>query len=153
MEIKTGLLEHPQILLLLAEHLADMNATSPPESVHALDISGLQDDNVTFWSGWKDGQLMGCAAIKRLGDGHIEIKSMRTASNARNQGVASFMLNYALNYASDEGYRKVSLETGSMDFFAPARSLYEKFGFKYCEPFGDYDLDPNSKYMTLELNR
>ncbi|KJY84520.1 acetyltransferase [Vibrio galatheae] len=149
MEIKIGLLDNPQVINLLQEHLADMNATSPPESVHALDVSALQDERVTFWSGWKDGKLMGCAAIKRIDVHHVEIKSMRTASDARNQGVASFMLQFALDFVRQEGIQQVSLETGSMAFFAPARALYEKFGFRYCGPFADYQPDPNSQFMTL----
>ena len=152
MEIKTGQLDHPAILKLLEEHLADMNATSPPESVHALDVSSLQDESVTFWSGWKANKLMGCAAIKRLDANHVEIKSMRTSSVARNQGVASLLLQHALDFSRQEGITRVSLETGSMGFFAPARALYEKYGFHYCEPFGDYTLDPNSQFMTLELH-
>ncbi|KLN65076.1 GNAT family N-acetyltransferase [Vibrio sp. VPAP30] len=153
MEIKTGQLDHPEIRKLLEEHLADMNATSPPESVHALDVSSLQHESVTFWSGWREGKLLGCAAIKRLDDRHVEIKSMRTSCKARNQGVASFMLKHVLDFVYEEGFKRISLETGSMAFFTPARTLYEKFGFGYCEPFGDYTPDPNSQYMTLELRR
>jgi putative acetyltransferase len=148
MEIKTGLLEHPQVLALLEQHLADMNATSPAESVHALDVSGLRDPQVTFWTGWKEGVLLGCAALKQLDAQHGEIKSMRTATSARSQGVASSMLTHVLDQARDNGLTRVSLETGSMDFFAPARALYEKYGFEYCEPFADYTLDPNSQFMT-----
>jgi len=151
MEIRTGQLDHPEIIKLLEEHLADMNATSPPESVHALDISSLKEQSVTFWSGWKQDQLLACAAIKCLDAEHAEIKSMRTASTARKQGAASLMLNHALEFARENGFKRVSLETGSMEFFAPARALYEKFGFRYCGPFGSYTLDPNSQFMTLEL--
>lgn len=148
MEIKTGLLEHPQVLALLEQHLADMNATSPAESVHALDVSALRDPQVTFWTGWKEGVLLGCAALKQLDAQHGEIKSMRTATSARSQGVASSMLRHVLGHARDNGLTRVSLETGSMDFFAPARALYEKYCFEYCEPFADYTLDPNSQFMT-----
>jgi len=148
MEIKTGLLEHPQVLALLEQHLADMNATSPAESVHALDVSALRDPQVTFWTGWKEGVLLGCAALKQLDAQHGEIKSMRTATSARSQGVVSSMLRHVLGHARDNGLTRVSLETGSMDFFAPARALYEKYGFEYCEPFADYTLDPNSQFMT-----
>ena len=151
MEIKTGLLEHPDVLNLLDQHLADMNATSPVESVHALDVSGLKDQSVTFWTGWKQGKLLGCAALKQIGDGHGEIKSMRTANDARGEGVASTMLTHVLQHARKSGLKRVSLETGSMAFFAPARSLYEKFGFEYCEPFSDYKLDPNSQFMTRAI--
>lgn len=151
MEIKTGTLNHPQVLNLLTEHLADMNATSPPESVHALDVSSLSHESVTFWTAWQAGQLMGCAALKRLDSQHVELKSMRTASHARQQGVATLLLDHALDVAKREGVKRVSLETGSMAFFAPARALYEKSGFRYCDPFADYALDANSQFMTLTL--
>ncbi len=153
MEIRTGHLDHPEVIRLLEDHLADMNATSPPESVHALDVSSLKDQAVTFWSGWQEEQLLACAAIKRLDSEHAELKSMRTTLDARNKGVASTMLGHALDFAREHGFKRVSLETGSMAFFAPARSLYEKFGFRYCGPFGGYSLDPNSQFMTLELQR
>lgn len=151
MEIKTGLLDHPDVLLLLEQHLADMNATSPAESVHALDVTALKDPQVTFWTGWSNGKLLGCAALKHIDDTHGEIKSMRTAETSRGQGVAASLLNHVLEYAHHSGLNRVSLETGSMAFFAPARSLYKKFGFEYCEPFADYELDPNSQFMTRNI--
>lgn len=148
MEIKSGLLHHPKVVELLKEHLEDMNATSPPESVHALDISALQDEQVIFWTSWNGEQLLGCAALKRIDANHGEIKSMRTAASTRNLGVASSMLNHVLEHARKTGLTRVSLETGSMSFFAPARALYQKFGFEYCGPFSDYKPDANSQFMT-----
>ncbi|NOH53563.1 GNAT family N-acetyltransferase [Vibrio coralliilyticus] len=152
MKIIVDELDHPDVIHLLQEHLADMNATSPPESVHALDTSALKAPEVTFWTGWKEEQLLGCAAIKELSESHAELKSMRTTPSARNKGVASALLQYAIEQARLRGYQRISLETGSMSFFKPARELYQKFGFEYCSPFADYQPDPNSNFMTLDLN-
>ncbi|GAD76729.1 hypothetical protein VAZ01S_050_00410 [Vibrio azureus NBRC 104587] len=137
--------------MLLEEHLGDMYATSPPESVHALDVEALKSPAITFFSGWLDGELQGCLAIKELTAQHIELKSMRTANASRKSGVASKLLTHALNSAIEQGYQQVSLETGTQDFFLPARKLYEKFGFRYCDPFADYEMDPHSHFMTREL--
>ncbi|MDF4797644.1 GNAT family N-acetyltransferase, partial [Vibrio parahaemolyticus] len=136
---------------LLEEHLQDMYATSPPESVHALDVSKLKLPSITFWTGWDGEQLLGCVAMSQLEDGHAELKSMRTTPSARKQGVASRLLNHVIEQAKHQGIQRLSLETGSMAFFEPAHRLYEKHGFVYCEPFGDYQPDPNSRFMTLAL--
>ncbi|MGR5238786.1 GNAT family N-acetyltransferase [Vibrio alfacsensis] len=152
MKIEVDNLERAQVIALLEEHLQDMYATSPPESVHALDLDKLKAPEVTFWTGWKDEQLQGCVAIKILDDNHAELKSMRTTPTARNQGVASLLLVHVIEQAKQKGLKRLSLETGSMAFFRPARTLYEKHGFSYCEPFGDYELDPNSQFMTLALD-
>ncbi|ELA9309228.1 TPA: GNAT family N-acetyltransferase [Vibrio parahaemolyticus] len=151
MRIETDNLERPQVLALLEEHLQDMYATSPPESVHALDVSKLKLPSITFWTGWDGEQLLGCVAMSQLEDGHAELKSMRTTPSARKQGVASRLLNHVIEQAKHQGIQRLSLETGSMAFFEPAHRLYEKHGFVYCEPFGDYQPDPNSRFMTLAL--
>lgn len=151
MDIIIDSLEGGEVIKLLEEHLADMYATSPPESVHALDVNALKSPEITFFSGWRDGQLMGCVAIKQLGESHAELKSMRTSRHARKSGVATQLLQHALNVSTERGYQRVSLETGSEEYFLAARNLYEKFGFNYCEPFADYKPDPNSKFMTVEL--
>ncbi|HHI5002076.1 GNAT family N-acetyltransferase [Vibrio parahaemolyticus] len=151
MEIKIDDLSGGEVIRLLEEHLADMYAISPPESVHALDVKALKSPKITFFSAWKNSELQGCLAIKELTPDHIELKSMRTSQSARKSGVATKLLNHALNEAIDRGYRKVSLETGTQEFFKPARNLYEKFGFMYCEPFADYKLDPHSHFLTREL--
>ncbi|TOL97897.1 GNAT family N-acetyltransferase [Vibrio parahaemolyticus] len=151
MRIETDNLERPQVLALLEEHLQDMYATSPPESVHALDVSKLKLPSITFWTGWDGEQLLGCVAMSQLEDGHAELKSMRTTPSARKQGVASRLLNHVIEQAKHQGIQRLSLETGSMAFFEPAHRLYEKHGFTYCEPFGDYQPDPNSRFMTLAL--
>ncbi|EGQ9597825.1 GNAT family N-acetyltransferase [Vibrio parahaemolyticus] len=151
MRIEIDDLERPQVLALLEEHLQDMFATSPPESVHALDVSKLKLPSITFWTGWDGEQLLGCVAMSQLEDGHAELKSMRTTPSARKQGVASRLLNHVIEQAKHQGIQRLSLETGSMAFFEPAHRLYEKHGFVYCEPFGDYQPDPNSRFMTLAL--
>lgn len=151
MKIEVDNLEKAEVIALLEEHLQDMYATSPPESVHALDLDKLKLPAVTFWTGWKDEQLLGCAAIKELDNQHAELKSMRTTPAARNQGVASQLLNHVIEQAQQKGLQRLSLETGSMEFFKPARLLYEKHGFTYCDPFDTYQADPNSCFMTLVL--
>ncbi|EGQ7663460.1 GNAT family N-acetyltransferase [Vibrio parahaemolyticus] len=151
MRIEIDNLERQQMLALLEEHLQDMYATSPPESVHALDVSKLKLPSITFWTGWDGEQLLGCVAMSQLEDGHAELKSMRTTPSARKQGVASRLLNHVIEQAKHQGIQRLSWETGSMAFFEPAHRLYEKHGFVYCEPFGDYQPDPNSRFMTLAL--
>lgn len=141
---------------LLSEHLADMFATSPAESVHALDHSALSAPAITFWTAREDGTLLGCGALKILeaapaGVRHGEIKSMRTAAGARGRGVATLMLRHILDDARARNLERVCLETGTEDYFAPARRLYERHGFTECPPFADYSLDPNSVFMELRL--
>ena len=151
MQIKVDDLNGGEVIALLEEHLADMYATSPPESVHALDISALKDPAITFYSCWKNNSLLGCAALRELDKNHVALKSMRTTAKARNLGVASALMEHLLQKATAREYQQMSLETGSMKFFKPARTLYKKFGFKYCGPFGDYQLDDNSRFMTRAL--
>ena len=137
---------------LLREHLADMFATSPAESVHALDSAALAGPAITFWTAREGSEVLGCAALKQLQQGgQGEIKSMRTAAHARGRGIAALLLARILAEARADGYQRLSLETGSQDFFAPARRLYERHGFSICAPFADYREDPNSVFMTLEL--
>ncbi|MEL4341347.1 GNAT family N-acetyltransferase [Shewanella xiamenensis] len=144
-------LKGPEIAALLTEHLEDMRATSPPESVHALDLDDLRQPNIRFWTLWDGHNLAGCGALKWLDAEHAEIKSMRTAATYKQQGVASQILQHLINDAKAAGVQRLSLETGSMTFFQPARSLYAKFGFELCSPFADYVLDPNSLFMTKKL--
>ena len=140
------------VRVLLEEHLADMYATSPSDSVHALDMNALKHAAITFWSARENGMVLGCVALKALTPIHGEIKSMRTADSGRKRGVGSALLTHLIQQAKQRGYQQLSLETGTMEYFAPARRLYHKFGFEYCGPFADYALDPNSCYMTLLLN-
>lgn len=151
MEIKLDDLSGREIVAFIGEHLMNMSTTSPPESVHALNIDGLKQPGVTFWSLWLEGELAGCGALKELDSQHAEVKSMRTAIPYRGKGVAKHMLAHLLEEAKRRGYRQVSLETGSMEAFVPARGLYEGFGFRYCGPFADYEEDPNSVFMTKLL--
>ena len=140
-----------QIINLLQEHLACMAEVSPPESIHALDVNRLKAADVTFWSVWQGHALAGCGALKELDATHAEIKSMRTASQFLRKSVASRMLEHILLVAKRRNYKRLSLETGSMDYFEPARKLYTSFGFSDCRPFGDYREDPNSMFMTREV--
>jgi putative acetyltransferase len=142
----------PDVTALLDEHLADMHDTSPPESVHALGHAALADSTITFVTAREDGELLGCGALKQLTADHAEIKSMRTAGAARGRGVATAVLGWLLADARDRGLARVSLETGTQDYFAAAHRLYLRHGFVDCEPFGDYVLDPNSRFLTLALD-
>jgi len=151
MLIRRDDLSGPEIRALLEEHLRCMHAISPPESVHALDLDALRKPEITFWTLWSDGALLGCGALKELERHHGEVKSMRTASAQRRKGAARAMLAHIVAVARNRAYTALSLETGSMDAFAPARRLYEGFGFTYCGPFADYTQDPNSVFMTLRL--
>jgi len=151
LETVLGGLDRPDVLTLLSEHLAEMNSVSPPESTHALDLAGLNDSSVTFWTVLSGEQAAGCAALKKLSPKHAEIKSMRTSNSHRGKGVAKLLMNTILTTAKQRDYQQLSLETGSMDFFLPARNLYERFGFEYCPPFADYVEDPNSVFMTLKF--
>lgn len=139
------------IARFLEEHIRDMRSVSPPESKHALDLDGLRKPNITFWSVWDGETLAGCGALKELDSRHGEVKSMRTASSHRSQGVGAMMLQHIIDEARRRGYHRLSLETGAMPFFAPARRLYARFGFTPCAPFGDYKPDPNSVFMSLAL--
>ena len=151
MDIRIDDLGGPEIAALLHEHLRDMHRVSPPESIHALDLESLRRPEITFWTIWEAGILAGCGAIKELDPQHAEIKSMRTASSHRRKGVAKQLLQHLLDVAKQRGYTRVSLETGSMDFFMPARALYASFGFENCPPFADYIADNNSVFMTKKL--
>ena len=128
-----------------------MTLHSPAESVHALDLEALRAPEVTFWTVWQASELAGCGAIKELDANHGEIKSMRTASSHLRKGVAAVLLDHILSVARERGYRRLSLETGSVEAFAPARALYGRFGFRLCAPFADYVEDPYSVFMTLEM--
>ncbi|WP_394793818.1 GNAT family N-acetyltransferase [Armatimonas sp.] len=148
MTIRTDDLTGPEIHQLLQEHLTEMRAISPPESTHALDLEGLRKPEITFWTLWEGEALAGCVALKELAAHHGEIKSMRTASAFRRRGVAAKLLQHVLDEAQQRGYERLSLETGSQPFFAPAHQLYARFGFAPCGPFGSYKEDPNSIFMT-----
>jgi len=151
MDIRVDDLSGPEIAQLLQEHLRSAALHSPPESVHALDLEALRKPEITVWSAWQDSQLLGCGALKELDPHHGEIKSMRTASAHLRKGVAAGLMRHILEEARRRRYRRLSLETGSMAAFAPAHSLYARFGFEPCRPFADYVEDPYSVFMTREL--
>jgi len=142
----------PDIYALLDEHLRNMHELSPPESVHALDVSRLQSPDVTFWTARENGVLLGCGALKELDPKHGEIKSMRTPQTLRRRGAGRAILAHIIQEARGRGYRRLSLETGTVDAFRPAQQLYSSFGFQDCGPFADYRLDPNSIFMTKPLD-
>jgi putative acetyltransferase len=137
---------------LLERHLAFTKSSSPPEGVQALDVDGLDDPAITFFSFRLEGELLGVAALKQLDGRHAELKSMHTAQVARGRGIGRAMVEHLLCVARDRGFCRVSVETGSQPGFAPARSLYASAGFRPCGPFGDYGPSPNSSFMTLSLN-
>jgi len=153
-------LQGQAILALLQEHIDEMYATSPPESVHTLDVSALRKPDITFWSIWHDDVAhhneneptpTGCVALKTHDAQLCEIKSMRTAKGWHRKGVASALLHHIIAHAKQRGYQRIALETGIEDYFIAARQLYAKFGFIECDPFAQYPNDPNSVYMTLAL--
>ncbi len=139
------------VLSLLETHLAFAHATTPPEAVHALGHEALSEPHVTFFTARRAGQLLGVAALRELEPGHAEIKSMHVAAAARGQGVGRSMVNHLLEVGRARGYRRLSLETGSGEDFAPARALYAQAGFEPCGAFGDYPASEHSSFMTLGL--
>ncbi|NQZ24116.1 MAG: GNAT family N-acetyltransferase [Colwellia sp.] len=147
MIIKIDNLDGIEVKQLLQEHHDDMLKHSPPESVHALDLSSLKLPEVTFWTAWISGQLAGCGALKQLDEKHVELKSMRTAQQFLRKGVAANILQHMLTTAKEQSFEKVSLETGTMDAFVPAQKLYKRFGFRECKPFADYQEDPYSMFL------
>jgi putative acetyltransferase len=151
MDIVVDDLSGSEIAEFLREHVRQMRSLTPLESKHALDLDALRAPEITFWSVMDGGSVVGCGAIKSLDAAHAELKSMRTAPARRRSGIASQLLSHIINEAKGMGFTRLSLETGSADFFLPARRLYRKFGFDYCEPFAGYRPDPNSVFMTRPL--
>lgn len=151
MQIRIDDLSGSQVHQLLAEHLQGMAQHSPPESIHALDLTALRQPHITFWTAWESEQLLGCGALKELDAAHAEVKSMRTATPHLGKGVARFILDHIMDEAKRRGYARLSLETGSAAAFAPAHQLYRSAGFIECGPFSDYALDPFSVFMTKVL--
>lgn len=149
--IKTDDLSHPVVQALVNYHISGMLEQSPPESSHALNVQKLRDPTVTFWSAWEGEQLAGIGALKILDDEHGELKSMRTAPDFLRRGVANQFLQHILQVALSKGLRRLSLETGTQPGFTACHHLYRKHGFVDCEPFADYQPDPNSRFMTLVL--
>lgn len=151
LDIREDDLRGHEIAALLDSHLAEAARHSPPESIHALDLDGLRAPEITFWTARHGNELVGCGALKQLDAGHGEIKSMHTVARHRGRGVAAAVVTHILGEARRRGYRRLSLETGSMAAFAAARALYGRFGFVPCPPFATYVADPHSTFMTLDL--
>lgn len=151
MQILEDDLSGAEIQALLRAHVEDAYKNSPRHSVFALDLTELRKPDIRFWSVWEDGVLLGCGALKELDKTHGEIKSMRTTSTALKRGVGSKVLAYIIEQAKKSGYKRLSLETGNNQPYAPARALYAKYGFKYCDPFADYEDGEFSLFMSLEL--
>ncbi len=141
----------PDVCALLEQPLALMNAQSPPEDVHALDLDGLRDPAVLFFSCRSYGQLLAVGALKLLGPDHAEVKSMHVAEAARGRGISHALLAHLLDVARQRGVQRVSLETGSQEEFAPALALYHSAGFEPCGPFGSYAPSEASAFQTLDL--
>ncbi|WP_206053914.1 GNAT family N-acetyltransferase [Nocardioides iriomotensis] len=142
----------PDVVALLEGHLSFAAEHSPPEDVHALDLDGLRDPSITFLAARRDGVLLGVGALKVLDPTHGELKSMHTLAASRGSGVGAALVRRLLDEARALGLERVSLETGSMEAFAPARRMYARAGFVACEPFGDYNPSRNSTFMTLDLS-
>jgi putative acetyltransferase len=142
----------PSLATFLQGHLDELAPTAPTESRHALDLTGLQGPGVRLWVAREASSIVGTAALAAVEPGHEELKSMRTGADLRGRGLGRALLSHALADAAGRGVRRVSLETGSADFFAPARSLYAAAGFVPCAPFGRYREDPHSVFLTRTLS-
>jgi putative acetyltransferase len=151
MHIEIDDLSRPQVHALLQEHLSNMHELSPPEQVFALDLDKLRAPEITFWTVWEHGNLIGCGALKELSPTHGEIKSMRTPAALRGRGAGRRMLAHIISVASQRGYLRLSLETGTHAAFGPAHNLYRSSGFVFSGPFGGYLADPHSVFMELDL--
>lgn len=151
MQIKSDDLNGPEIKALLQRHADEMEAASPPDSCHYLDLDELRAPEISFWSIWDDNCPLGCGALKEIDAEFGEIKSMHVHTDARGQGISDTMLDHILKEAHRRSYKRLSLETGAMAAFIPARKLYEKYQFEECPPFGDYVKNIHSIFMTKTL--
>jgi putative acetyltransferase len=151
LRIIPGDLTDSRVTELVRTHLTDARGQTAPGSDHALDLAGLKSPEVSFWTAWDDDRLVGCGALKRLTAEHGEVKSMHTFQAMRRRGAGSAMLRHIIATARAQGMSRLSLETGTWDYFCAARELYRSHGFVECQPFADYVLDPNSVFMTLVL--
>lgn len=152
LRIEPADLGEAKVVALLETHAATARAATAPGSAHALDLSGFQTAGIRLWAAWSGDELLGLGALKTLAPTHGEIKSMHVGRQARGRGVGSAILRHLLDDARTRGMQQVSLETGSWDYFEPARALYRRHGFVETGPFADYVDDPNSTFMTLALN-
>ena len=146
-----GNFDNPDVNALLKKHFVELRSVSPAGSTHVLDIAGLKDNTIKFWSLWENNEILGCGALKFLEKGHGEFKSIRVADNFRKKGIGEKIINHLILEAKKLNIVKLSVETGAGNFFQPARKLFNKFGFKECPPFAHYKEDPNSCYYTLKI--
>ena len=146
-----GNFDNPEVNELLKKHFIELRSASPEGSAHVLDISGLKVPSIKFWSLWEKSQLIGCGALKFLDENHGEFKSIRVHDNFRGKGYGIKIINHLINEAKNLKIQKLSIETGSGDFFAPARKLFDSCGFEPCPPFAHYKEDINSLYLTKLL--
>ena len=146
-----GNFDNSEVNELLLYHFKELRSVSPEGSTHVLDIPGLKDPSIKFWSIWEDSKLVGCGAIKLFDQKHGEFKSIRVTNEFRKKGYGEKILKHLLIKAKNLNLRKLSIETGSGDFFKPARELFQKIGFKKCPPFAHYKEDPNSCYINLDI--
>ena len=147
-----GNFENPEVHELLIKHFIELRSVSPEGSAHVLDIVGLKDPTIKFWSLWEEDQLMGAGALKFLDKGHGEFKSIRVNDKFRNKKNGIKIIDHLINEAKKLNIKKLSLETGAGEFFLPARKIFIKSGFKVCEPFSHYKDDINSVYMSLLIS-
>ena len=143
--------DHPEVNDLLNKHFIELRSVSPEGSVHVLDIPGLKISSIKFWSLWENEQLIGCGALKFLGENHGEFKSIRISDKFRKNGLGIKIITHLINEAKKLNVKRISVETGSGDFFVPARKLFKKCGFEPCKPFAHYKEDPNSCYFSLDI--
>ena len=146
-----GNFEHPKVNDLLIKHFKELKSVSPEGSAHVLDISGLKDPSIKFWSIWEENTLIGCGALKFLDENHGEFKSIRVIDDFRKKGYGFKIINHLIEEAKKLNVKRLSLETGSGNFFLSARKLFQKVGFEKCSPFAHYKEDTNSCYMSLDL--
>ena len=146
-----GNFDNPEVDELLRKHFIELRSVSPAGSTHVLDIDGLKNPSIKFWSLWENEKLMGCGALKFLNENHGEFKSIRVADQYRRKGYGKKIISHLIAEAKELKIKKISIETGSGKFFKSARKLFKKSGFKECEPFSHYKIDPNSCYMTLSI--
>ena len=146
-----GNFDNSEVNDLLKKHFIELRSVSPAGSTHVLDINGLKDPSIKFWSLWENNELVGCGALKFLEKKHGEFKSIRVADNYRKKGIGEKIIDHLIEEAKKLEVSKLSIETGAGNFFLPARKLFSKFGFKKCPPFAHYKIDPNSCYFTLDL--
>ena len=151
MRIEIDDVSRPPVLALLEEHLRNMYEITPPEHVFAFDAAKLRQPDVVLWTAWENDELLGCAALKELSPTQGEVKSMRTPARLRRHGAGRALLNHILQVSRERGYRELFLETGNHPAFVPAQTLYRSVGFRECGPFGSYQENGNSVFMSLQL--